>query len=303
MRSYSDDDPEGWNHLLDQARAADVSGVDRISVGDHVVFGENMDAYGNPALGGTEGGRQPTGSDGRWLEPMTVLSVMCGITSRVRLATTILLAALRRPVVLAKAAATLDVLSGGRLDLGVGVGWQREEYEAAGLAFDRRGRTLDHTLAVLQTLWRANPSHFHSEELDFRNIHCLPKPVQPGGVPIWVSGTSNPRVLERIVRFGDGWIPWGPDLLDPLPGAELVRRELRQAGRDADGFRIMGTLRLVRAENGAIDFERSTHAVAPWLQAGITDFRIGVDPPNDFDAARDYFSELVVAFEHAASWG
>src|SRR6202011_6390610 len=105
--------------------------------------------------------------DGHCLEPMTALSVIAGATQRIRLATGILLAALRRPVVLAKAAATLDNLSGGRLDLGVGVGWQREEYEAAGLDFDRRGQLLDHTLAVCQTLWRNSPAHFESDQLTF----------------------------------------------------------------------------------------------------------------------------------------
>ncbi len=135
LTNWAVEDPGGWGDLLDRAQAADQAGFDRLVVSDHVVFGENVDAYGRPELGGIEGGRQPTGPDGHWLEPMTLLSVLAGMTTRIRLGTNILLAALRRPVVLAKAAATLDVLSGGRLDLGVGVGWQREEYEAAGLEF------------------------------------------------------------------------------------------------------------------------------------------------------------------------
>ena len=106
---------------------------------DHVVFGERLEEYGRPEIGGQAGGKQPTGPDGHWLEPLTTLSVLAGMTSRIRLGTNILVAALRRPAVLAKSTATLDVLSGGRLDLGVGVGWQREEYEAAGLDFDGRG--------------------------------------------------------------------------------------------------------------------------------------------------------------------
>src|SRR5690349_23959577 len=138
------------------ARMYDRVGIDKLVVSDHVVFGEHLDAYGNPATGGTAGGRQPTGPDGHWLEPLTTLSVIAGTTSRVRLGTNILLAALRRPAVLAKTAATLDVLSGGRLDLGVGVGWQREEYEAVGLDFQDRGRLLDHTLEVCQALWRGD---------------------------------------------------------------------------------------------------------------------------------------------------
>src|SRR5438477_973999 len=171
LRSFAPTDPGTWQPMLDRARAADEAGIDRLFVSDHVVFGEHIDAYGRPELGGTEGGRQPTGPDGHWLEPLTVLSHVAAVTTRVRLATGILLAALRRPVVLAKTAATVDVLSGGRLDLGVGIGWQREEYEAAGLDFGGRGRLLDHTLAVCQTLWCEAPARFESEELQFEGIH------------------------------------------------------------------------------------------------------------------------------------
>src|SRR5947199_269631 len=183
LRSYSpaDPGPAGWRGLFDRAQAAEDAGVDRLFVSDHVVFGEHMDAYANPEIGGQEGGRQPTGPDGHWLEPLTVLTALSSVTSRVRLATGILLAALRRPVVLAKTAATIDALSGGRLDLGVGVGWQREEYDAAGLDFERRGALLDHTLTVCQTLWRDSPARLDSEELTFEGIHQMPHPVQPGG--------------------------------------------------------------------------------------------------------------------------
>ena len=153
LRTYSDDPNQDWNATLAMARAMDAVGVDRVVVSDHLVFGENLDAYANPAIGGTAGGRQPTGPDGHWLEPLVFLTAVAATTTRIRLGTAVLLAALRRPAVLAKQLATLDVLSGGRVDLGVGVGWQREEYEAVGLAFEDRGRLLDHTLEVCQLLW------------------------------------------------------------------------------------------------------------------------------------------------------
>src|SRR6187431_2286848 len=165
--------PQDWSGLLDRARLADETGIDRIIVVDHVVMGENIDAY--------DGGRFPTGPDGQWLEPMVSMAVIAGMTQHVRVSTGIILAALRRPVVFAKSAATLDVLSGGRLDLGVGVGWQQEEYEAAGLSFEKRGRLLDHTLEVLQTLWRDSPANIESDELRFENMHQFPHPVRPGG--------------------------------------------------------------------------------------------------------------------------
>ncbi len=174
-------DVANWRYVLDFARACDEAGVDRIMAPDHIVFGEQLDAYGNPALGGLVGGSQPTGPDGNYFEPMSLLAALSGVTTQIRLGTGILLAALRRPVVLAKSAVTIDVLSGGRLDLGVGIGWQREEYVAAGLNFKARGRLLDHTLEVCQLLWREKRASYESQDLTFSNIHAMPKPLQEGG--------------------------------------------------------------------------------------------------------------------------
>src|SRR3954471_19623898 len=201
LGNFMPDAPDSWQFLFDRAKAADAAGVDKLTVSDHVVFGENLEEYGRPEVGGVAGGKQPTGPDGQWLEPMTLMSVIAGMTSNIRLGTGILIAALRRPVVLAKSAATLDVLSGGRLELGVGVGWQREEYEAAGISFEGRGKLLDETLAVCQTLWRDTRADFTGESVSFKSIHMMPKPLQAGGVPLRVSGTLNPRVLRRIARF------------------------------------------------------------------------------------------------------
>src|SRR4051812_47591147 len=189
LGNFLADEPASWQPLLDRARAADQAGIDKIIVSDHVVYGENLEAYGRPELGGTEGGKQPTGPDGHWLEPLTTLSVIAGMTSTVRLGTGILIAALRRPVTLAKSLSTLDVLSGGRIDLGVGVGWQREEYEAAGLSFERRGKLLDETLAVCQTLWRERGGEDKAHTLQVPKIHLMPKPPQPRGGALLGSGT------------------------------------------------------------------------------------------------------------------
>ena len=220
LRTYSDDPSQDWNATLAMALAMDAVGVDRVVVSDHLVFGENLDAYANPAIGGTAGGRQPTGPDGHWLEPLVFLTAVAATTTRIRLGTAVLLAALRRPAVLAKQLATLDVLSGGRVDLGVGVGWQREEYEAVGLAFEDRGRLLDHTLEVCQLLWTQQRADYSSPELSFDGIHQMPKPVQRGGIPVWISGTVNKRVARRLSKFGTRWIPWGrtsPTSTNPFP--------------------------------------------------------------------------------------
>jgi probable F420-dependent oxidoreductase len=301
LRSYSPTDPgpDGWQQLFDRARAADDAGVDRLFVSDHVVFGERMQEYARPEVGGQEGGRQPTGPDGHWLEPLTVLTALSSVTSRVRLATGILLAALRRPVVLAKTAATIDVLSGGRLDLGVGVGWQLEEYEAAGLDFGERGRLLDHTLAVCQTLWRDSPARFASKELTFEHIHQLPHPVEPGGVPIWVSGTVHKRVLERIVRFGSGWIPWGAAEQDPVAAIPQVYEALAAAGRDVAGFQVAGRLPVVQNDEGDLDLGRTMDRVPGLVEAGVTDFRAFVRLPSDRAAATERLAGIVGAFREA----
>ena len=298
LRTYAPEDPGTWQPVLDMARAADVAGIDRVLVSDHVVFGEDLEAYGRAETGGVDGGRQPTGPDGHWLEPLTTLSVLCGMTSRVRLCTNILIAALRRPVVLAKAAATLDVLSGGRLDLGVGVGWQREEYEAAGLDFRTRGRQLDLTLEVCQTLWREPRADVELPGLAFEAIHMMPKPVRPGGVPLWISGRCNERVARRLARFGSGWIPWGEDAADLPTSIPRMREAVAVAGGDTDGIQVAGTLPAVRREDRSVDLDATMDRVLPLVEAGVTDFRAHLPVPSVYDEAVDSLRDIADAFHN-----
>jgi probable F420-dependent oxidoreductase len=275
LRNFSAEDPGSWEPLLATAEAADRAGVDRVVVSDHVVFGESLADYGRPEKGGILGGRQPTGPEGHWLEPLTVLSVLAARTSRVRLATGILLAALRRPIVLAKTVATLDVLSGGRVDLGVGVGWQRAEYSAAGLPFATRGSQLDDSLDLCQRLWREGVA-----ELPDGPVHQMPKPLQVGGVPLWISGRStNRHVVERVVRFGAGWIPWAEDAADPAPGIARLTEALARAGQADRSLQVTAALPAEPAE------------VQRLLEAGVTDFRARRTP-----ASQAEMDELVGEF-------
>jgi probable F420-dependent oxidoreductase len=281
--------PQDGGGLLTRARLADVAGVDRIIVVDHVVMGEHNEAY--------DGGRFPTGPDGQWLEPMTTMAVIAGMTTNVRMSTGIILAGLRRPVVFAKSAATLDVLSGGRLDLGVGVGWQKEEYEAAGLDFAERGRLLDQTLELCRRFWTESPVDYRSNGLAFERIWCEPKPLQPGGVPLWISGRLNKNVLNRLVRYGDGWIPWGEWSSDVVHGVEVIRDAFKDAGRDWDGFEIRGTLQVKTRDDGTVDLDASMADVPAQVAAGITDFTAYLQLPADDDTATlDQLTALVQAF-------
>ncbi len=285
---------DGWASLRRVATAAEQAGVDRLVMSDHVVMGEQLDRYGDPTRGGQEGGRQPTGPDGHWLDPLATIAHLCAVTDRVRFGTNILLAALRRPVVLAGQLSTIDVLSGGRIDIGVGVGWQQEEYEAAGLPFERRGRLLDHTLEVCRTLWREDVASYESDELSFERIHQQPKPVQDGGVPIWVSGTVNDRSMRRLARFGTGWIPWGPDAADLPAGIDKMRTAVAEHDRDPHDIGVVAAIRAVTDE-GRLDVDATVAPVPGLVDAGATDIRVGMRIPTDEAEATEVLGALAAA--------
>lgn len=246
----------GPDGLVTVAAAADEAGVDRVVVTDHVVMGEDVSAY--------VWGRFPTAPDEPWLEPLTVLTAIAATTSRARLATGILVAPLRPAALLAKTVATLDVLSGGRVDLGVGVGWQEAEYAAAGLPFAERGRLLDETVAACRELWTASPASYASASVTFAGVHCAPRPVQ-ARLPVWFAGTMGARTLRRVVELGDGWIPiMGATLDDVRAGAQRLREA---AGRPLD---VQAPVPVRRRDDGSFDVEATMAAVPELAAAGVT---------------------------------
>jgi probable F420-dependent oxidoreductase len=303
LPSFAAEGPGGWEPLATFARAADAAGVDCLLISDHVVFGEQLEEYAKPEVGGSKGGTQPTGPDGHWLEPVTTIAWLAGQTAQVGFRTNILLAALRRPVVLAKMAATIDVLSGGRLALGVGVGWQAAEYEAAGLSFEGRGKLLDHAIEVCQTLWRERQANFSSDLLTFANIHQMPKPLQEGGVPIWISGTFRKSTVRRLATFGARWIPWGPDASDIVNAAPRMKEAVAEAGGDTAGMRIVGNLSLRSGADGNVDVAATMDKLGAMLAAGVTDFSLRIDPPADHDDAVAYMEPIVAGFRAAVGRG
>ncbi len=297
--NFAAEPPGDWRRLFDLAAAADRAGIGRLVVSDHVAYGERLDRYADPARGGLAGGRQPTGPDGAWLEPLTVLAMVGARTERVRLCPMVLLAALRRPVVLAKTAATIDVLTGGRLDLGVGVGWQQEEYQAAGLDFRERGRLLDHTLEVCHALWTQEAASMSDEHVSFEDIHQMPKPTA-GTVPVWVSGTINDRSMARLARYGSGWIPWGPPGQEIVSGIAAMRAAVETHGRDPADIEVTGRLPVARDRDGSPQIGPSMEAVPGLIEAGVTDFGLSVQPPQGVEQAAEYLAPWVEAFEAAA---
>ncbi|MCB9726132.1 MAG: TIGR03619 family F420-dependent LLM class oxidoreductase [Spirochaetaceae bacterium] len=300
--NFSAKDPGvgGWRFLMEQAKGADAAGIDRLVVSDHVILGENLEAYGDPKTGGMTGGVQPTGPDGHWLDPLVVLSMWAAVTTHTRFMTGILIAALRRPATLAKQLSTLEVLSEGRLEIGVGVGWQREEYEANGVEYEGRGKLLDQTLEICQTLWRDESAAYRGDGVAFEKIHLNPKPLQPCGVPFWISGRLNKNVLRRIARFGSGWIPWGEDAMNPVAGLAQIREALEAAGRDAKGFQVQSYIPVATGAGGKIDVEKTMSVVPAMVEGGITDHRITLDLPKEQAAVEDYLAPLVESFRKAA---
>jgi probable F420-dependent oxidoreductase len=258
----------GWRSLLDIARAAEDAGVDRLIVVDHVVNGPHVDRY--------PWGRFPTGPDGDWLEPLTVLTAVAAATTHIRLGTGILVAPLRPAALLAKTAATLDVLSGGRLDLGVGTGWQEEELRALGVDPARRGAALTDTIAACRALWAPGPASFSSETVSFEEVYCAPKPVQPR-LPVLFSGTLTARNVRRVVELGDGWIPiLGSTTVDVGDGVATLREAYEQAGRDAADLQVRHALTPVRTHDGRLDLPATMAPMPELVAAGVTDVTLNL---------------------------
>jgi len=286
--------PGDWRRFVDIARSAEDAGVDRIIVVDHVVMGNNTDAY--------QWGKFPVPPEAPWFEPLTMLTAVAAVTSRIRLATGILIAPLRPAALLAKQAATLDVMSGGRLDLGVGTGWQREEYDAEGLDFERRGQLLTDTIAACKVLWRDTPARFSSPTLSFEDIYCEPKPLQPGGVPIWVSGTLHGRNIDRLVQHGDGWIPIMGETVEGIAlGVTQIKDAWKAAGRDPEGLLVRAPLVVARGDDGKPDIERSMESVPALVAAGATDIQATLQAfCREPEGAPEAFKQLVTAFKRAS---
>lgn len=212
-------------------------------------------------------GRMPGGEQVAITDPLIWLAYVAAATTRIRLATGILILPQRNPLVLAKEVATLDRLSGGRVDLGIGVGWLREEFDALGIPFERRGARTDEYIEVMRRLWREPTTAFTGEFTDFGELNSYPKPANPDGVPIHIGGHST-AAAKRAGRIGDGFFP-GRDpggglaaLLDTMRAAAV------EAGRDPAAIEI--------TSGGGLDLE----SVKRGADLGVARYVI---PPLGFD--------------------
>ena len=228
-----------------------------------------------------------------WLEPLSVIAAMAAVTERIRFSTKILIAPLRPAPLLAKTLATIDVLSRGRLEIGVSTGWQREEYEASGVDWSRRGQLLTDTMEACQVLWRDAPATFRSESFSFEDVWCRPAPLQAGGIPIWFAGGLNRRNLDRICRLGDGWIPapYCPieDFRERVP---ILRAAWSEAERAPGNLQIQGDLDAVRDASGRADLGESLKALPDWLEAGATTVNVVMSLFGGWKRAPSFFGTV-----------
>ncbi|PYM13212.1 MAG: LLM class F420-dependent oxidoreductase [Candidatus Rokuibacteriota bacterium] len=221
--------------VLKMATKADELRYSSLFVTDHVVLPVSAARSTYPY---SPSGQFPGGAQQDYLEPLTVMGWLAHATRKIRLGTSVLVVPYRNPLLAAKMLATLDVLSGGRVILGIGVGWLAEEFEALKApAFESRGAVTDEYVALMRRAWTTDPVTFEGRHYDVKDIHALPKPRQAGGIPIWVGGHTDAAV-RRAARLGDGWHPIGmrpPAMLLPDEYAATVERlkgYARQAGRD-----------------------------------------------------------------------
>ena len=204
--------PDALEALVTRGEAL---GFASVVIADHVVFPVTIRSRYPYTVSGAFPGQ------GDALEQLSLMAFIAGKTRTLRLISSVMILPHRNPVMTAKMLATIDVLSGGRVTVGVGVGWLREEVQAlAAPDFDRRGVVSDEYLRIFKTLWTEDPASFHGEFYRFDRIHCLPHPVQKPHPPIWIGGHSKPA-LRRVARLGDGWHPVGANPAAPLRPAEM----------------------------------------------------------------------------------
>lgn len=217
---------------LEICRTAEAAGFDSVWGGEHVIRPDKIES----PYPYTEDGEMPGDADTPIPDPLIWLAYVAAVAPTLRLGTCILIVPQRNPLVLAKELATLDTLTDGRVELGLGVGWLREEFEALGIPWERRGARNDEYVAAMRALWAGPHAEYHGEFVDFEPATCNPRPVN-GSIPILVGG-DTPLAIRRAARLADGYYPGTGDP-ETLAGLiQDVRRAAEKEDRDPDEIAI-----------------------------------------------------------------
>jgi probable F420-dependent oxidoreductase len=244
----------GAPELVAVARAADRLGFSHLSACDHIAIPQAW----APSAGTV------------WYDAVVTLAFLAAVTTRIRLLSHVIVLAYRHPLVVAKAFASLDALSDGRVILGVGSGHLKPEFRALGANYEARGAFADEAVRAIRTAWEQERATFDGRLVQFRDVTIAPRPRQRPRPPIWVGGNSRAAV-RRAARHADGWIPW---LIAPAEFGRLGAdaRELRERAPDAAPFELVAPLSVGVDEGPATIAAR----VEEWLAVGATAFHVGL---------------------------
>ena len=217
---------------LEICRVAEAGGFESIWGGEHVVLPSTIES----SYPYTADGKIPAEPDTPIPDPLVWLAFAAAAAPTLRLGTCILIVPQRNPLVLAKELATLDQLSGGRVELGLGVGWMREEFDALGIPWERRGARNDEYIEAMRLLWAGPHAEFHGDFVDFAPVTCSPRPVQES-IPVLVGGDSD-AAIGRAVRIADGYFPGEGDTDRLVDLMTRLRTAAEAAGRDPASIEI-----------------------------------------------------------------
>jgi probable F420-dependent oxidoreductase len=259
------------------AASAEKSGFATLWCGEHVVMVDQSAS------------RYPYSDDGQitvpatadWVDPLIGLSFAAAATSTIGIATGVLLLPEHNPVLVAKQAATLDALSGGRLTLGVGIGWSKEEFDALGVPFERRAARTKEYVAAIRTLWREDVASFDGKFVRFDSVRVNPKPVANRRIPIVIGGNSD-AAMRRVVAWADGWYGFNIDGVRAVAERVAFLNQLcDECGRDPGELRLTVALR-----------DLSVRDVGPLAELGVDELVLVDGPPKDANVAADWVSAL-----------
>ena len=253
------------NSYIEIAQAAEEMGFHGVSLTDHVVMGKNLHKY--------PFGSFPLPSEAPWYEPLTVLTMIASHTKTLHLGTAVLIVPLRNPALLAKTASTIDMISKGRLELGVGMGWQAEEYHAAGVPFENRAEIFWETLEICKLLWAESPASHDGNVYQFEDIWCQPQPMQGADLPLLFGLKMTTKNAEKIAQIGHGWKPIKTDAEFISTGKDLLDQAFKEHNRN-EAPRIRGQLPTQIDSSGVPNLDLTLKELENSIAAGLTEVEV-----------------------------
>lgn len=234
--SFGSKPSRDFGFVKDFAQTMEATGFNSMWVPEHVVFFP-PEVYESKYPYDKDGTPPWKEADFGIYDPLFVVAVASQVTQKLQFATSVLILPQRPALLTAKEVMTLDHITNGRFEFGVGGGWSSEEYEALGVSFEKRGKRFDEYIEAIRAAWTQDRASYRGEFISFENVVLLPRPITPGGPPFLIGGDSS-AAMRRAARLGDGWYGWWAHY-ELEPHLEKLRAELAAAGRENDSnFRL-----------------------------------------------------------------